>query len=73
LKRIASEGDNPKRIQRLNRLFPLLRQFNIRPNLSRSQNLYFEISRANPTHNGKSVEWVEEFGHLGDSLSVKVK
>jgi alpha-amylase/alpha-mannosidase (GH57 family) len=73
LKRIALEGDSPKRIQRLNRLFPLLRQFNIRPNLSRSQNLYFEISRANPTHNGKSVEWVEEFGHLGDSLSVKVK
>jgi alpha-amylase/alpha-mannosidase (GH57 family) len=73
LKRIGSEGDNPKRIQRLNRLFPLLKQFNIRPNLSKSQNLYFEISRANPTQEGKSVEWIEEFGHLGDSLSVKVK
>src|SRR5690606_32130280 len=47
LKRIASEGDNPNRVERLNRLFPMLRKFNIRPNLSKSQNLYFEISVEN--------------------------
>ena len=74
LRRIADEGDNPKRIERLNRLFPLLRKFNIRPNLSKSQNLYFEISRASaaPT-TGKSPEWNEQFAILGDNLSVKVK
>lgn len=73
LKRIASEGDNPKRIQRLNRLFPMLKRFNIRPNLSRSQNLYFEISRENQEQENRSPEWLEEFAHLGDNLSVKVK
>jgi alpha-amylase/alpha-mannosidase (GH57 family) len=73
LRRIASEGDNPKRIERLNRLFPLLRKFNIRPNLSKSQNLYFEISLENKAHHGRSPEWMNQFHLLGDNLSVKVK
>ncbi len=73
LKRIASEGDNPKRVERLNRLFPMLRKFNIRPNLSKSQNLYFEISVESKGHLKRSPEWVEQFNLLGDNLSVKVK
>jgi hypothetical protein len=73
LRRIASEGDNPKRIERLNRLFPLLRKFNIRPNLSKSQNLYFEISVESRGQLGRSPEWKEQFAVLGDNLSVKVK
>lgn len=73
LKRIAAEGDNPKRIERLNRLFPLLRKFNIRPNLSKSQNRYFEISVESRGQSGRSSEWMEQFRILGDNLSVKVK
>jgi alpha-amylase/alpha-mannosidase (GH57 family) len=73
LKRIASEGDHPKRIERLNRLFPLLKKFNIRPNLSKSQNLYFEISVENRGQNNRSEEWMKQFNLLGENLSVKVE
>jgi alpha-amylase/alpha-mannosidase (GH57 family) len=73
LRRISSEGDNPKRIERLNRLFPLLRKFNIRPNLSRSQNLYFEISLENKDNDKRSTEWMEHFNLLGENLGVKVE
>lgn len=73
LRRISSEGDNPKRIERLNRLFPLLAKFSIRPNLSKSQNLYFEISVATRIHNGRGDEWTKQFNLLGDNLGVKVE
>jgi hypothetical protein len=73
LKRIASEGDNPKRIERLNRLFPLLKKFNIKPNLSKSQNLYFEISIASRENESRSAEWMKHFNLLGENLSVKVE
>ena len=73
LKRIAGEGDNPKRIERLNRLFPLLKKFNIKPNLSRSQNLYFEISLASRDSDMRSPEWMRHFNELGENLSVKVE
>ena len=73
LKRIAGEGDNPKRIDRLNRLFPLLKKFNIKPNLSKSQNLYFEISLATRSSHSRSEEWMKLFNQLGENLSVKVE
>jgi alpha-amylase/alpha-mannosidase (GH57 family) len=47
IKRIRNEHENSKRIQRLNRLFPLLKKFEIETNLNNSQNLYFEISMEN--------------------------
>lgn len=73
LKRISSEGDNFKRIERLNRLFPLLLKFNLMPKLYKSQNLYFEISVGNRTHAGHSAEWIKHFTLLGDNLGVKVE
>jgi hypothetical protein len=73
LKRIAGDGDNPRRIERLNRLFPLLKKFNIKPNLSKSQNLYFEISLASHSSNARSEEWMTHFNQLGENLSVKVE
>lgn len=73
LKRISAEGDNFKRIERLNRLFPLLRRFSINPTLYKSQNLYFEISRQNKIHDGHSPEWTRQFNLLGDNLGVKVE
>ena len=73
LKRISSEGDNYKRIERLNRLFPLLLKFNLMPKLYKSQNLYFEIAVGNRTHEGHSAEWIRHFNLLGDNLGVKVE
>lgn len=73
LKRIAAEGESSKRIERLNRLFPLLVRFNLRPNLYKSQNLYFEISRELLNNDGRSPEWKKQFLTLGDNLGVKVE
>lgn len=72
LKRISSEGESLKRIERINRLFPLLIRFNLRPNLYKSQNLYFEISRASHDNDGRSPAWMKQFVLLGDNLGVKV-
>ena len=73
LKRISTDGDNHKRIERLNRLFPLLSKFNLKPSLYKSQNLYFEISIKNKVHNEHSTEWMNHFTLLGDNLGVKVE
>ncbi|MBT1696829.1 DUF3536 domain-containing protein [Fulvivirgaceae bacterium PWU4] len=73
LKRIAAEGDSYKRIERLNRLFPLMVKFNLRPNLYRSQNLFFEISLEVIESNGRTPEWKKQFFQLGENLGVKVE
>jgi alpha-amylase/alpha-mannosidase (GH57 family) len=73
LKRIGSEGDSHKRIERLNRLFPLLVKFNLKPNLHKCQNLYFEISKAVRKSNGRSEDWKRQFGLLGSNMGVKVE
>jgi len=73
VKRIGSEGDNPKRIERLNRLFPLLLKFNLMPNLYKSQNLFFEIATHTRASDGHSEEWNNQFSMLGDNLGIKVE
>ena len=75
LQRIRAEGENLKRIQRLNRLFPILEKFKLEPNLYLSQNLYFEMSLENKEHKTKelSAEWLEQFSLLGENLGVKVE
>jgi alpha-amylase/alpha-mannosidase (GH57 family) len=73
LKRIGSEGESYKRMERLNRLFPLLVKFNLKPNLYKSQNLFFEISRAIHEHNGRSEDWRKQFALLGNNLGVKTE
>ncbi len=73
LKRISSERENVKRIQRLNRIFPLLLKFHIEPNLHNSQNLYFEISMENKEKDSElDKDWLEQFNLLGDNLGIKV-
>jgi alpha-amylase/alpha-mannosidase (GH57 family) len=72
LKRIHAEGQTIRRIERLNRLFPLLRDFKINPNLYKTQNLYFEMSVQHKESNGHTAEWIKQFGLLGDNLGVKV-
>ncbi|MDW8331512.1 MAG: DUF3536 domain-containing protein [Cyclobacteriaceae bacterium] len=74
LRSISAERSNVRRIDRLNRLFPLLRKFRLEPNLYKSQNLYFEISQQE-YKNGKdrSSEWQKQFELLGKNLGVKVR
>lgn len=73
LRRIRSERGNLKRIERLNRLFPLLRKFNLEPKLYKSQNLYFEISKGEDIETlSNKPEWVSQFKLLGENLGVKV-
>lgn len=73
VRRIAAEGDNHKRIEKLNRLFPLLTKFNLNPSLYKSQNLYFEISLRDRSFKGHSEEWIKQFTLLGDNLGVKLE
>jgi len=72
LRRFSQEGNIYTRIERLNRLFPMLRMLDLSPNLYKSQNMYFEISKTNPTYVGRSPEWIKEFIMLGENLSVKI-
>lgn len=74
LRSISAERSNVRRIDRLNRLFPLLRKFKLEPNLYKSQNLYFEISQQeNKNGKDRSSEWQKQFELLGKNLGVKVK
>ncbi|NOT76448.1 MAG: DUF3536 domain-containing protein [Cyclobacteriaceae bacterium] len=75
LQRVSNERENLKRIQRLNRLFPILKKFKLEPNLYLSQNLYFKMSleHKEPVHAELNAEWVEQFSLLGDNLGVKVE
>jgi len=70
LSRIDKERDNVKRVQRLNRMFPLLEKFNLDPNLHKSQNLYFQISKEE--HKNVLPDWHDQFVLLGENLGVKV-
>lgn len=73
LKRISAERANSKRLERLNRLFPLLRKFKLEPNLYKSQNLYFEISREEDAEVlSNTPEWIKQFKLLGENLGVRV-
>lgn len=75
IRRIAAERENVRRIQRLNRLFPILQEFELEPILYRSQNLFFEISMENRDRKpGElSLEWLQQFTALGENLGVKVE
>ena len=73
LRRFSLEGDNYTRIERLNRIFPLLSQLKLSPNLYKSQNLYFELATGNPKHEGHSPEWIREFVLLGENLRVRIE
>jgi hypothetical protein len=74
LKRISAERSNVRRIDRLNRVFPLLHKFKLEPILYKSQNLYFEISKQNGSESLSSrAEWMKQFKLLGENLRVKVE
>jgi alpha-amylase/alpha-mannosidase (GH57 family) len=74
LERIRSERENLKRIQRLNRLFPLLLKFDIKLQLHQTQNLYFQMSLENKKMGQAEIvpEWLDQFKKLGEHLSIRV-
>jgi hypothetical protein len=75
LLRVRAEQTNLKRIQRLNRLFPILDKFSLEPNLYLTQNLYFEMSleyKKRAVDEGHK-EWREQFMLLGKNLGIKVE
>ncbi len=75
IKRVRAERENVKRIERLNRLFPVLEKFKLEPNLHQSQNLYFEMSVENKERKPTELneDWMKQFYLLGDNLGVKVE
>ncbi len=75
IKRVRAEHENAKRIERLNRLFPVLEKFKLEPNLHQSQNLYFEMSLENKERKPTELDedWMKQFYLLGDNLGVKVE
>ncbi|MBL7871722.1 MAG: DUF3536 domain-containing protein [Cyclobacteriaceae bacterium] len=75
LQRISSEPDNVKRLQRLNRMFPVLQKFKLEPNLHKTQNFYFEFSveRSKKQMQEVDIEWDEQFKSLGKNLGVKLE
>jgi alpha-amylase/alpha-mannosidase (GH57 family) len=75
IKRVRAEHENAKRIERLNRLFPVLEKFKLEPNLHQSQNLYFEMSLENKERKPAELDedWMKQFYLLGDNLGVKVE
>jgi hypothetical protein len=74
LKRISAERSNVRRIDRLNRVFPLLHKFKLEPILYKCQNLYFEIARQNGSESSSSrADWMKQFKLLGENLRVKVE
>jgi hypothetical protein len=72
IKRVGADVGNVKRLQRLNRVFPLLEKFNLEPNFYKSQNLYFEISTEGKKGH-EAPDWHEQFVTLGFNLGVKVE
>ncbi len=73
VRRVGTERDNVRRVQRLNRLFPLLSKFNIEPNLHDSQNQYFRITLENKKGATLNDEWLEHFKSLGTNLKITVE
>lgn len=74
LRKVNAEGDGYRRIQKLNRLFPLLHTFKLSPNLHHAQNLYFEMSLAMKSDDQvRPQEWREQLLTLGTNLGVKIE
>jgi len=76
LKRISSERENVKRLQRLSRLFPLLAKLGVdlEDSLHRVQNLYFEIALETKAKGEEPPhEWVDQFVQLGHHLGIVVE
>lgn len=72
LKRISSERENVKKLQRLNGVFEILKKFKLEPDVYKSQNLYFEIATERASKKSDNALWQDEFSRLGENLGIKL-
>ncbi|MFM9074292.1 MAG: DUF3536 domain-containing protein [Bacteroidota bacterium] len=73
IRRIETEGESTGKLVRLNHVFSLMNRLQLRPNLHKSQNLYFELATKKKDETGTSPEWVREFVFLGINLGVRIE
>ena len=71
LRRIRKNPEDHGRLQRLNTFFTYLDTFGMKPNLYKSQNLYFEMSVDNEFLDNVSAEWKRDFALLGEKMGMK--
>lgn len=76
IKKLEESDYSDKYLIQLNKVFKLLKDFRVKPNLRSSQNLYFKILqdiKSNHSDLWENTEWNKNFGKLGDFLGVKVQ
>ena len=74
LKRIEKDIDNIAHVIRINEFFDLLQNFYLQPDLYKSQNLYFKLSkkhRLSLDRRAPDKQWEEHFVRLGKNLGMQ--
>lgn len=73
IKKIQKYQEDVDRVNRLNRFFEYIKIFELKPDLSRSQNIYFYLMKSiKQSINGQRKNQNDEFTKLGDNLGVIV-
>jgi hypothetical protein len=72
LNRIKEYPADTERLKRLIKFFDYLEVFRMHPKLSKSQNIYFRLSRDKNFMSKGDKQWVESFRLLGSKLGVKL-
>jgi hypothetical protein len=75
LKKAKRTGIPLSKLQSLNDIMAILNTMKVKPNVWKSQNLYFDMMQQFATRNRAypSMEWKEAFIELGDLLNVKTE
>ena len=73
LRRVEGEGENTSRLLRLNKVFGFLNKLQIRPNLHKSQNLFFGFAMKKKHEKENKPDWIREFVFLGLNLGVRIE
>jgi alpha-amylase/alpha-mannosidase (GH57 family) len=75
LKKAKRTGIPLSKLQSLNDIMAILNSMKVKPNVWKSQNLYFDMMQQFGTRNRAypSMEWKEAFIELGDLLNVKTE
>jgi hypothetical protein len=58
---------------RLNKTFGFLNKLQIRPNLHKSQNLFFSFAMKKKNEKENKPDWIREFVFLGLNLGVRIE
>lgn len=72
LKRVRKHPSDTDRLKRLNQFFAYLESLKLKPELYKSQNLYFEMHNDSSLRNNVSETWLDQFRVLGERLGIRV-